>query len=165
MKSRFAKPQVIRGSSGEKLVVVPFEDYEALIDANTALEAKLALALGGEELLADEEINALLELPTPLAFWRKKRGLSQVELAEKLGVGQGYVSDLESGRRIGAVDLYAKLAEILSVAMEDLLPSSRSHSKRGRKRGGTKRRGGVQSIRSRRARPNRPARKPARRTA
>lgn len=31
--------------------------------------------------------------------WREKRGISQEELAERIGTSKGYVSDLESGKR------------------------------------------------------------------
>lgn len=47
---------------------------------------------------------------------RERRGWQQGELAERLGVSQGYVSLLESGRRAVATRLAAKLVSLLSLS-------------------------------------------------
>jgi len=39
----------------------------------------------------------------------------------KTGIGQGYLSDLESGRRTGTPETIAKLAQALDVPVEWLL--------------------------------------------
>jgi transcriptional regulator with XRE-family HTH domain len=39
----------------------------------------------------------------------------------KAGIGQGYLSDLENGRRSGTPETIAKLAEALNVPVEWLL--------------------------------------------
>jgi hypothetical protein len=57
--------------------VLPRRDYEDLVDALAAREVEAALAAGREELLTAEEPAALVEAPTALAFWRKKRGKTQ----------------------------------------------------------------------------------------
>ena len=44
---------------------------------------------------------------------RLQLGMTQVELAEKLGVAQAYISDLESGRKRPLVDTLAPLADAL----------------------------------------------------
>ncbi len=41
-----------------------------------------------------------------------------MDLNAKTGIGQGYLSDLESGRRAGSGETIAKLAQALSVPME-----------------------------------------------
>ena len=33
-------------------------------------------------------------------YFRKKLGLTQKELGEKLGIAQGYLSDIENGRKV-----------------------------------------------------------------
>ena len=105
-----AKPQIITSPSGEELVVLPRRDYEDLVDALAAGKVEAALAAGQEELLSAEEAAALLAAPTPLAFWRKKRGKTQSQLAAELGVSQNFLSDLERGKVKGDVTLYRKLA-------------------------------------------------------
>jgi DNA-binding XRE family transcriptional regulator len=116
------KPQLITSPSGEELVVLPRGDYEDLVDALAARKVDAALAAGREELLSAEEAAALVAAPVPLAFWRKKRGKTQLQLAADIGVSQNFLSDLERGKARGDVTLYAKLARCLDVQMEDLVP-------------------------------------------
>lgn len=40
-------------------------------------------------------------------------GMTQAEMAEKMGVAQAYISDLESGRKRPLVDTLALIAEVL----------------------------------------------------
>ena len=70
------KPQIITSPAGEELVVPPRQDYEDLIDALAASKAHASIA-AGEEVLTSEETAAYVAAPSPLAFWRKKRGLTQ----------------------------------------------------------------------------------------
>ena len=60
-------------------------------------------------------------LGTHLARLRKERGLTQIELAEKLGVSQPVVSDYERGTLRLHGQLIVKLTDILRVPAEELL--------------------------------------------
>ena len=122
------KPQIITSPSGEELVVVSRRDYEDLVDTAIAREAEASLASGREELLSAHETAALLATPVPLAFWRKKRGQTQTQLAAAIGVSQNFLSDLERGKARGDVTLYAKLARYLDVSIEDLVPEERERT-------------------------------------
>src|ERR1700751_5303674 len=95
------KPQIVTSPSGEELVVLPRSDYEDLVDSIAAYELNTALAAGREELLSAEETAALVAAPVPLAFWRKKRGKTQSQLAAEVGVSQNFLSDLERGKARG----------------------------------------------------------------
>ena len=46
---------------------------------------------------------------------RSELKMTQTGLAELVGVAQGYVSDLEAGKRTPRVSRIAKIAEVLSV--------------------------------------------------
>ncbi len=116
------KPQIITSPSGEELVVLPRSDYEDLVDELAARKVDAALTAGREELLSADEAAALVAAAVPLAFWRKKRGKTQSQLASDIGVSQNFLSDLERGKAKGDVTLYAKLARCLDVQIEDLLP-------------------------------------------
>src|SRR5262245_29625644 len=116
------KPQIITSPSGEELIVLPRADYENLVDALAARKVEMALAAARDELLSAEEAAALVAAPTPLAFWRKKRGKTQSQLAAELGVSQNFLSDLERGKAKGDVTLYAKLARQLGLLIDDLAP-------------------------------------------
>jgi len=56
-----------------------------------------------------------------LARLRRERGLTQIELAEQLGVTQPIVSDYERGELRLHGQLIVKLTEILNVSAEELL--------------------------------------------
>ena len=89
-----------------------------MIDA-TAHEATMAaVARGEQEMLAAEETVAA---PTPLAFWRVRRGLTQKQPSQTAGVSQSYIADLEAGRRKGDAALLERLAQALRLRMEDLV--------------------------------------------
>jgi DNA-binding XRE family transcriptional regulator len=94
---------------------------EILVDALAARKVDAALAAGREELLSAEETAALIAAPVPLAFWRKKRGKTQSQLASEVGVSQNFLSDLERGKAKGDVLLYARLARCLDVPIEYLV--------------------------------------------
>ena len=57
----------------------------------------------------------------PVRVWREYRGLTQRELAEKAGLAQAYIAQIETGRRKGTVDVYKRLAEALRVDIDDLV--------------------------------------------
>ncbi|HKN08557.1 MAG TPA: helix-turn-helix transcriptional regulator, partial [Pseudomonadota bacterium] len=104
--------------------VLPRSDYEDLVDALATHKVEAALAGGREKLLSAEEAAALLAAPAPLAFWRKKRGKTQSQLAAEAGVSQNFLSDFERGKAKGDVTLYGKLARSLDLSIDDLAPQT-----------------------------------------
>lgn len=53
--------------------------------------------------------------------WRKHRGLSQVQLAERIGINQGNLSRIEKGTRKYDQEFLERAAEALGCAPADLL--------------------------------------------
>jgi DNA-binding XRE family transcriptional regulator len=96
-------------------------EYEALIDARDAALALRDLAAGRTETLSEAELDAYLAAPTPLAFWRRRRGLTQAALAARAGISQAYLAQLERGRRVGDVRVLARLAAALGLRIDDLV--------------------------------------------
>ena len=107
--------------AGEEMVVLPAQEFQDLIDARDAALLMADVRAGRTDLLSEAEVDDYLAAPTPLAFWRRKRGLTQVQLAEAAGISQAYLSQIEGGHRIGDVDTVARLAKALKVRVEDLL--------------------------------------------
>jgi len=118
-------PQIIRTPGGEELVVLPRAEYEALLaradqDTEDAKDVaiydarKAELAAGGA-VLPPEVSAAILRGDSRMKAFRKWRGETQVHLESKTGIGQGYLSDLETGRRTGTPETIAKLAQALNV--------------------------------------------------
>ena len=57
-----------------------------------------------------------------LRFWRKKRKLSQAELAGKGGVSERYIRALEAGTKSNpSANLVYRLSKALEIYMEDLM--------------------------------------------
>jgi hypothetical protein len=121
-------PQIIRTPNGEELVVLPRAEYEALIEradheAEDAEDVaiydarKAELAAGGG-VLPPEVSAAILRGDSRLKAIRNWRDETQLHLSFKTGIGQGYLSDLESGRRTGTSETIAKLAKALNVPVE-----------------------------------------------
>jgi DNA-binding XRE family transcriptional regulator len=122
------KPQIIKTPDGAEMVVLPKSDYEALVraleDAEDVLIAERNQALiasGNEELITSAEMKDYLDAPTPLAFWRKKRGLTQAALAKEVGVTQAYLSEIESGKKEARVGVLKELAAALKVMVDELV--------------------------------------------
>lgn len=113
--------QTITTPGGETLVVLPLDEFEALRDATDHAKAMAALARGDEERLSPAEALELAEAATPLAFWRRKRGLTQAALAERAGASQGAIADMERGARVGTVGVLKRVAAALDVRIEDLV--------------------------------------------
>jgi transcriptional regulator with XRE-family HTH domain len=71
-----------------------------------------------------------MELPQILGHnvraWRKRRGMSQEELALECGMKRSYVSDLERGTRNPTVKAIARLAAALQIEPDALLRSKAS---------------------------------------
>jgi DNA-binding XRE family transcriptional regulator len=121
------KPQIIQSPSGEEMVVISRAEYEALLsaaeDAEDILMAERSLAriaAGEVELIPASEVDAYLDAPTPLAFWRKKRGLTQAALAKTVGVTQAYLSEVESGKKEARIGVLKNLAAALKVTVDEL---------------------------------------------
>ena len=118
-------PQIIRTPGGEELVVLPRDEYEALLERadHSAEDAddvgvydarKAELAAGGA-VLPPRVSAAMLRGESRLKAIRNWRGETQAHLSSVTGIGQGYLSDLENGRRAGTPETIAKLAQALNV--------------------------------------------------
>ena len=120
------KPQVIFDSSGQPVfVVIHWSEYSRL--ANAHADALLsdeelydrAQAEGGE-FFPVEVVDRLLAGEHPVKVYRKHRGMTQAELAVAVGVHKMYVSQIETGRRVGSTKTLTALARALNVGLDDL---------------------------------------------
>jgi ribosome-binding protein aMBF1 (putative translation factor) len=123
-KAKAVKVDIIITPKGEKLAILPLDDYRRLVAESDANDIKTRVARarsGKEETLSLEETKKLLDAKTPLAFWRRKRGLTQAALAERAGISQSYLAGLEAANRKGDPPLIKRLSGALGVRMEDLV--------------------------------------------
>lgn len=84
--------------------------------------------------MKDKDEAFFKELGARVAQGRKARGLTQVQLAERLGIAQQTLAHYEVGRLRIAADMLPLLAEILDLSIDELLTGQagvRPSGKRG----------------------------------
>jgi DNA-binding XRE family transcriptional regulator len=125
------KVQFIKTTGGEELAILPKSEYERLAalatdeDVGTARlvrKARGAVEAGDEVLLPKAVVDRLAAGDNPVRVLREWREMTQAMLSHAVGVAQGYLSDLESGKRKGTVILHQKFARALGVPIDLLLP-------------------------------------------
>ncbi len=119
--------QIIEKNGRPEWAVIPYADYRRLLelvaDAQDVRDIEsfhAALDVGQEELIPAEVVDRILDGDSPLRVWREYRGLTQQALADAAGVGKSYVSQIESGRKVGTVETLSRLARALEVELDDL---------------------------------------------
>ena len=120
--------QTIMTPTGERLIILLEADYNLLLEAaenaadrSAAADIKRKLANGEEEMLPSAFVDRMLSGENVLRLWREYRGLSSAALAEKAGVSQSYISEIETGKKDGSVRTMKKLAEALNVSLDDIV--------------------------------------------
>lgn len=64
-----------------------------------------------------------MEIGEKIKAYRKKSGLSQKELGQKLNVSQQHIAQYENGKRAPKLDTIQKIATALNIGTNDLLES------------------------------------------
>lgn len=105
---------------GKNYVLLSEDDYEDLIDGLHA-SAIMARVAHGEETWPHELVKELAETDSRIRTYRKYRGLTISELAEAAGISQPYLSEIESGKKTGTVDVLKRIAIALKVDLDDLV--------------------------------------------
>jgi transcriptional regulator with XRE-family HTH domain len=83
---------------------------------------------------------------------REFRGYKQVELVAAVGITQGYLSDLETGKRKGPLELHKKIARVLGVPLDLLASIAVSEEEADPARFANRRKAVAEMIRQRRRR-------------
>jgi len=83
--------------------------------------------------MTDNEREFFVRLGQRIAEVRKEAGLTQVEVAGRLGVSQQTINGFERGRRRVAVSTLLDLARMLDCSVEDLVAADKAprRTKRG----------------------------------
>ena len=120
-------PVMTKTPGGEEIVILSRAEFDRLVaqreeadDANAADRIMARVANGTEDVLTNAEVSELLNAQSPLAFWRKKRGLTQAALAKATGIAQGFLSEIEAGKKGGDVKTLRKIASALTITLNDL---------------------------------------------
>jgi len=102
-------------------------DYEAMVDRIEDLEATIAYDRAirtddGTRIPADVVNAEILDGDHPIAAWRRYRGLTLRQLAERSGVNDAYLSEIENGRKPGSALAYKAVSQALDVPLDALIP-------------------------------------------
>ena len=120
--------QVIKQDNKPEWAVLPYETYLELVEKAEMLQnvqdydsAKLALERGDEELVPSELVYSILDGENPIKVWREYRNLSQQNLAQVAEISVPYLSQIETGKRKGSVEVLSAIAQALDLALDDLV--------------------------------------------
>src|SRR5438067_64861 len=111
-----------------EVAILPCKEYEALAAKAQEVEEDIGTArlvararkniAAAMPLIPKEIVDRIIGGENALHVLRKWRGKTQLYISYKTHLGQGYISDLESGRRKGTTAALKKIAEVLEVPLD-----------------------------------------------
>jgi transcriptional regulator with XRE-family HTH domain len=84
-----------------------------------------------DEMMTENDTKFYKQLGERIATLRKSHHITQVQMAEILGISQQLVAANEAGRRKIPVSMLPKLAKIFDMSVDELLGLKSASSKRG----------------------------------
>ncbi len=116
--------QILKHKDGRPaFAILPYDVYARLCaaaeDAADLAAYREGLADGGEE-VPFELTKRIIGGESPVRVWRRYRGLTQLQLAQKVGLAQGDISRLERGRITAKVTTMRAIADTLGVGIDEL---------------------------------------------
>jgi len=123
--------QIIEKNGKPEYAVVPIDEYQQLLEVEEDLDELIAfdsavreMEAGYDELVPQGIAKRLVSGDErPLKIWREYRGLTQTDLAAQAGLSQAQIAQMESGKREGKVLVLRKLADVLKIDLDDLVPA------------------------------------------
>lgn len=119
-----------RTARGE-VAILPRKEYEALVakaaeadeDKGTARLVRRArdAVAAGAPLLPKDVVDRLAKGDNPVRVLREWRDKPQEYISSKTGLSQGYISDVETGRRNGTAAALRLIADVLKVPLDLLV--------------------------------------------
>jgi len=110
-----------------EVAILPRREYEALSTKAREAEEDFGTArlvararkeiAAGMPLIPKQVVDRIARGENALRVLREWRGQTQLSISHKTNIGQGYLSDLESGRRQGTTAALKKIANVLGVRL------------------------------------------------
>ncbi|OYX79542.1 MAG: transcriptional regulator, partial [Bradyrhizobium sp. 35-63-5] len=117
-------------ANGE-VAILPRQEYEDLVaraaeaDEDAGMVRLVAHAreeiADGARLIPMDVAERIADGENPIKVLRNWRGLTQIDMAQKTGLSQSYLSGIESGDRGGTVAALRKIAGALDVPLDMLV--------------------------------------------
>jgi ribosome-binding protein aMBF1 (putative translation factor) len=99
--------------------------FDGLRDMVEEREAAAAFeATRDQESVPDATVGRLIDGENPIRVWREYRGLSLRALAARVGTSPSALSDMETGKSEGRPPLLRRIAGILRVTLDELVPAT-----------------------------------------
>ncbi len=122
-----SKTTIIERDGKPEYAVIEYSEYERLMavaeDAADVAALEALDADESEEYLPDEMVGRLVAGENPIRVWREHRGMTGRDLADAVDVRQSYISQIETGKREGSIDLHRRIAAALGITLDDLYPA------------------------------------------
>lgn len=116
--------QFIESNGQREYAVVPIAVYNDLLEKAELLEDRAAYEKArqdDDELIPSELVYRLLDGENKIKVWREYRQMTQAELAEKSGMAQATIAQMEGGKRVSSVTALKKVAGALDLDLDDLV--------------------------------------------
>lgn len=116
--------QFIEHNGQRQYAVIPVEWYSELLEKAEMFDDIKAFnqaATTQEETIPHEIVCRLVKGENKLKVWREFRQLTQTQLAEKSGIAQANIVQIENGAQSGNISELKKLAMILKLEIDDLV--------------------------------------------
>ncbi|MCP4360709.1 MAG: helix-turn-helix transcriptional regulator [Chloroflexi bacterium] len=123
-----SKVQLILKEGQPEYAILPYNLYLQLVDDAEMLqdihdydEAMAKLVSGEEELIPAHVPYAILDGENPVKVWREYRGMTQQELAQAAAISPSYLSQIETGKRVGKTTVLQAIARALNLTLDDIV--------------------------------------------
>ncbi len=120
--------QIIKRDSKPEYAILPYEQYLALLEKAEMLQdihdydrVKESLKKRKDECIPAEVLFSILDGQNPIKVWREFRQLTQQQLADTIHISKPYLSQIESGKRTGTVEILSSIANALNVSLEQIM--------------------------------------------
>ena len=120
--------QVIKQGDKPEWAIVPYDTYLQLVEKAEMLQdiqdydaVKASMERVDEELIPAEVVNAILDGANPIKVWREYRGISQQELAHQVEISVPYLSQLETNKRKGSLEVLSAIATALNILLDTMV--------------------------------------------
>jgi DNA-binding XRE family transcriptional regulator len=106
--------QIVRHNGIPVAVVLPYAEYQALMNDTPSLS--------DDEATIPHEVLGLVvkNNKTPIAAWREYLGLTQDEMASRMGITQPSFARMESAKRKLRIATLKKIASAMNIQWEQL---------------------------------------------
>lgn len=101
---------------GKIWVMMPEEEFEDIVD-RVAL-SEIARENSNDEYFPAALVNAICEGENPIRAYRKFRGFTGEELARMAGISRPYLTQLETGKKAGSIEVLKAIAAALKVDLD-----------------------------------------------